>query len=97
MVRLREIPRTSTFAWSPPGAHLPIIATGTVAGAVDADFSNTTQLELWDLDLQNGQTGLELSPKASVNTESRYAESPCASIKAYVNSGIDFTTLLGAG
>ena len=70
MVRLREIPRTSTFAWS-PGAHLPIIATGTVAGAVDADFSNTTQLELWDLELQNGQGGLELSPKASVNTESR--------------------------
>lgn len=71
MVRLREIPRTSTFAWS-PGAHLPIIATGTVAGAVDADFSNTTQLELWDLDLQNGQAGLELSPLASVNTESRF-------------------------
>ena len=73
MVRLREIPRTSIFAWS-QGAHLPIIATGTVAGAVDADFSNTTQLELWDLDLQNGQTGLELSPRASVNTESRYVE-----------------------
>ena len=71
MVRLREIPRTSTFAWSPGTHHLPIIATGTVAGAVDADFSNTTQLELWDLELQNGQRGLELSPKASVNTESR--------------------------
>lgn len=71
MVRLREIPRTSTFVWS-PGTHLPIIATGTVAGAVDADFSNTTQLELWDLELHNGQAGLELSPRASVNTESRY-------------------------
>ncbi|KAI5791674.1 hypothetical protein DFH27DRAFT_570045 [Peziza echinospora] len=71
MVRLREIPRTSIFAWS-PGEHLPIIATGTVAGAVDADFSNTTQLELWDLDLQNGQAGLELAPKASINTDSRF-------------------------
>ncbi|KAF8460267.1 hypothetical protein BDZ91DRAFT_739452 [Kalaharituber pfeilii] len=71
MVRLREIPRTSTFAWS-PGSHLPMIATGTVAGAVDADFSNTTQLELWDLELQNGQSGLELSPKASMSTEFRF-------------------------
>ena len=71
MVRLREIPRTSAFTWS-PGSQLPLIATGTVAGAVNADFSNTTQLELWDLDLQGGRAGLELAPRASINTDSRY-------------------------
>lgn len=70
MVRLREIPRTSTFAWS-PGSYPSLIATGTVAGAVDADFSNTTQLELWDLDLQKEQSGVELTPRAFVNTDSR--------------------------
>jgi protein transport protein SEC31 len=70
MVRLREIPRTATFAWS-PGAHAPLIATGTKAGAVDADFSNETQLEIWDLKLDS-EGGVELSPLGSVPVDSRY-------------------------
>jgi protein transport protein SEC31 len=71
MVRLREIPRTAAFAWS-PSATAPSIVTGTKAGAVDADFSNETQLELWDLDLGNQQQGIELEPAASVSVDSRY-------------------------
>lgn len=70
MVRLREIPRTATFAWS-PGSGLPLIATGTKAGAVDADFSSDTQLELWSLELQNAHQSLELQPSAVVATDSR--------------------------
>ena len=72
MVRLREIPRTATFAWS-PGPTQPLIATGTKAGAVDADFSNDTALELWELALDKEQ-GLELAPIATVNVDSRYCE-----------------------
>lgn len=72
MVRLREIPRTATFAWS-PSATAPAIVTGTKAGAVDADFSNETQLELWDLDLGNQHIG-ELQPAASIVTDSRYTQ-----------------------
>ena len=64
MVRLREIPRTASFAWS-PGAASPLIATGTRAGAVDADFSNETCLELWDLGLNND----ELRAVAKVETK----------------------------
>ncbi|KAF1851864.1 uncharacterized protein K460DRAFT_362627 [Cucurbitaria berberidis CBS 394.84] len=71
MVRLREIPRTATFAWS-PGSTQPLIATGTKAGAVDADFSNETQLEIWELKLDEGDQGVELQPVASVNVESRF-------------------------
>ncbi|KAI9793017.1 MAG: protein transport protein S31 [Piccolia ochrophora] len=71
MVRLREIPRTATFAWS-SGTGLPLIATGTRAGAVDADFSNETQLELWDLHLANSDQGPELQPTASISTDSRF-------------------------
>ena len=70
MVRLREIPRTATFTWS-PGSGLPLIATGTRAGAVDADFSDETKLELWDLNLGNPQQGVELEPTVSVSTDSR--------------------------
>lgn len=75
MVRLREIPRTATFAWS-PGPAPPFLATGTKAGAVDADFSNDTQLELWALQLDDGEQSVELSPTASVSVDSRYAMLP---------------------
>ena len=68
MVRLREIPRTATFAWS-PDASSPWIATGTRSGAVDVDFSNETCLELWDLALDSTGQGQELKPAATINTE----------------------------
>ncbi|KAK1143492.1 protein transport protein S31 [Aspergillus melleus] len=71
MVRLREIPRTATFAWS-PGAASPFIATGTRAGAVDVDFSNETCLELWDLSLNNQEAGGELQPVAKIDTDSGF-------------------------
>lgn len=71
MVRLREIPRTATFAWS-PGAASPFIATGTRAGAVDADFSNETCLELWDLGLDREGAVAELQPVAKIGTDSGF-------------------------
>lgn len=70
MVGLSEIPRTATFAWSPDTSS-PFLATGTKAGAVDEGFSNETQLELWDLDLDNDQHGRELHSVACINTDSR--------------------------
>lgn len=45
-MKLKEIRRTSTFAWSPT-TSLPLLATGTVAGALDESFSNESQLEIW--------------------------------------------------
>lgn len=71
MVRLREIPRTAAFAWS-PGSDAPLLVTGTRAGAVDADFSDETKLELWALSLDDLEQGVELQPIASVSTDSRY-------------------------
>lgn len=70
MVRLREIPRTAAFAWS-HGSN-PLLVTGTRSGAVDADFSDETKLELWDLNLDNFEQALELQPITSISTESRY-------------------------
>ncbi|PWW77544.1 hypothetical protein C7212DRAFT_277515 [Tuber magnatum] len=70
MTRIRDIQRTAAFAWSPDTA--PFIATGTQAGAVAADFSDNTQLELWDLDLENAHVGGELAPVASVTADSRF-------------------------
>lgn len=71
MVRLRDIPRTATFAWS-PGAAFPLIATGTRAGAVDVNFSNETCLEIWDIGLNRGDTAGDLQPIAKFDTDSGY-------------------------
>ncbi|KAL1838325.1 hypothetical protein VTJ49DRAFT_2786 [Mycothermus thermophilus] len=70
MVRLREIPRTAAFAWSP--GPVPILVTGTRSGAVDANFSDETKLELWDLNLDAQDQSLELQPIAGISTESRF-------------------------
>lgn len=80
MVRLREVPRTATFAWS-PGPGRPLLATGTRAGAVDADFSDESKLELWDLSLDDGQPGIELQPVVSITTESKYVWPQPAAVK----------------
>ena len=74
-MKLKEIHRTSTFAWS-PYTSLPLLATGTVAGALDASFSNDSQLEIWapnfidrsEYDLGGPENPL---PKATVTTSSR--------------------------
>lgn len=71
MVRLREVPRTAAFAWS-DGPGTPLLVTGTRAGAVDADFSDESKLELWDLALDDLQQGIELQPLASITTDSKY-------------------------
>lgn len=75
MVRLREIPRTAAFAWSHDA--IPLVVTGTRSGAVDADFSDETKLELWDLGLDSLDQGLELQPLNSIITESRYVAASC--------------------
>lgn len=70
MVGLREIPRTATFSWS-PNTTTTLLATGTRAGAVDEGFSNETQLELWDLKLDQGKQSQDLQPVATIDTDSR--------------------------
>ncbi|KAK7205469.1 hypothetical protein BZA70DRAFT_278204 [Myxozyma melibiosi] len=84
-----EIPRTATFAWS-PGSQLPIIATGTVAGAVDADFSSTSTLELWDLNIVGKpSSGLQLSkPLASVTSDVKFHDLVWGSVSAARPRGI---------
>ncbi|CAN8104333.1 unnamed protein product [Discula destructiva] len=71
MVRLREIPRTAAFAWS-SGPAKPLLVTGTRAGAVDDSFSDEVKLELWDLNLDSQDQGLELQPIASIAVDSKF-------------------------
>jgi protein transport protein SEC31 len=76
--RLNEIRRTAAFAWS-PGQQTPLIAAGTVAGALDDSFSNASELELFQLDLTNSKKSNDftnsspqgLSPVAKVTCSTR--------------------------
>lgn len=75
-MKQKEIHRTATFAWSPTSS-LPLIATGTVAGALDESFSNESQLEIWQPDFMNKNefylgADLDSKPKAFVTDTSRY-------------------------
>ncbi|KAI0062781.1 hypothetical protein BV25DRAFT_1991321 [Artomyces pyxidatus] len=74
-MKLKEIHRTSTFAWSP--LSTPLLATGTVAGALDESFSNDSQLEIWApdfLDKQEYDLGSEgqPGPKGIVTNNGRF-------------------------
>ncbi|KAJ2830277.1 protein transport protein S31 [Coemansia furcata] len=63
------IERTAIPAWGPQHAQ-PLIAAGTVAGAMDATFSNTSTLEIFQLtgDKDNESTsGLEAIGKVEAN------------------------------
>ncbi|KAJ2730810.1 protein transport protein S31, partial [Coemansia sp. BCRC 34962] len=67
------IERTAIPAWSPQHAQ-PLIAAGTVAGAMDATFSNTSTLELFQLtnssdddDGDSSSVGLEAISKVEAN------------------------------
>ncbi|EPQ61450.1 Bgt-133 [Blumeria graminis f. sp. tritici] len=71
MVRLRTIGRTGAFAWN-PDSGLPLLVTGTRAGAVDVDFSDETKLELWDLSLDDPGQAVELVPISSCSIDSRF-------------------------
>lgn len=88
MVKLKAIPQTATFAWSPL-PHDPLLVTGTVAGAIDADFSSTTQLELWDLSLiDRSSEGFQLKPKVSTNTDARFYDIAWGGVSSSRPSGV---------
>lgn len=69
------LPRTAAFAWAPSNAEVsgPVMATGTVAGALDESFNNDSVLELWHLNASADDT-MNLSPTvaSSVNANGRF-------------------------
>ncbi|AMD20079.1 HCL072Wp [Eremothecium sinecaudum] len=65
MVKLIEYPRTATFAWSHD--KLPILATGTASGTVDADFSSASTLEFWSILSKDNS-----KPDAVINADAKF-------------------------
>lgn len=63
-----SVPRTATFAWSRSSRASPLLATGTVSGALDESFSSTGALELWE---PFGDEQGEGAAKGRVNVNAR--------------------------
>lgn len=56
---IKKIDRTSIASWSPAKEQEPLLALGTVAGALDASFSSKTELEIFSLDLASSSKTLQ--------------------------------------
>uniref|UniRef100_A0A3B4AXA2 Protein transport protein Sec31A n=2 Tax=Periophthalmus magnuspinnatus TaxID=409849 RepID=A0A3B4AXA2_9GOBI len=50
-MKLKEINRTAMLSWSPAQHHPIYLATGTSAQQLDASFSTSASLELFELNL----------------------------------------------
>lgn len=80
-MKLKDISRTATFAWDSASSSSPLLATGAVAGALDENFSNESQLDIWAPDFGDGH-GMHLgadgrSPHGSITVNSRYVPGVC--------------------
>ncbi|KAK4050426.1 protein transport protein S31 [Microbotryomycetes sp. JL201] len=69
----RTIQRTAVPVWSPAvAARMPLLATGTVSGALDASFSADSVLELWSPFSGDDSVTEVQQPLAAVNAPSRF-------------------------
>ncbi|KAF7319788.1 Nucleoporin-interacting protein [Mycena kentingensis (nom. inval.)] len=90
-MKLKQLYRTSTLAWAP--ASEPLLATGTVAGALDESFSDESQLEIWAPDFRD-KNEFELGgpqqggPKGVVKDTARFNKLAWGSVDAAHPSGI---------
>ncbi|OBS79083.1 hypothetical protein A6R68_18542, partial [Neotoma lepida] len=69
-MKLKEIDRTAMQAWSPAQNHPIYLATGTSAQQLDATFSTSASLEIFELDLSD--PSLDMKSCATFSSAHRY-------------------------
>ncbi|XP_033016661.1 protein transport protein Sec31A isoform X12 [Lacerta agilis] len=69
-MKLKEIDRTAMQAWSPSHHHPIYLATGTSAQQLDASFSTSASLEIFELDLTD--PSLDMKSCATFSSTHRY-------------------------
>lgn len=69
-MKVKELDLTANVAWSPDAVSPVYLATGTAAQQLDATFSTSSALEVYELRL--AETGHEMPKAASVPVEHRY-------------------------
>jgi len=69
-MKIKELSRTANIAWSPKQQHPIYLAAGTAAQQLDATFSTTAELEIFNVDLSD--KGLEMQVAGSLETDRRF-------------------------
>ncbi|XP_030803121.1 protein transport protein Sec31A isoform X5 [Camarhynchus parvulus] len=69
-MKLKEVDRTAMQAWSPAQQHPIYLATGTSAQQLDATFSTSASLEIFELDLAD--PSLDMKSCATFSSSHRY-------------------------
>ncbi|XP_039628511.1 protein transport protein Sec31A isoform X2 [Polypterus senegalus] len=69
-MKLKEILRTANQAWSSSLQHPVYLATGTSAQQLDASFSTTSALEIFELDFSD--PSLDMKPRGSLSITNRF-------------------------
>ncbi|XP_057879919.1 protein transport protein Sec31A isoform X3 [Melospiza georgiana] len=69
-MKLKEVDRTAMQAWSPAQQHPIYLATGTSAQQLDATFSTSASLEIFELDLAD--PSLDMKSCATFSSAHRY-------------------------
>ncbi|XP_068043787.1 protein transport protein Sec31A isoform X12 [Anomalospiza imberbis] len=69
-MKLKEVDRTAMQAWSPAQQHPIYLATGTSAQQLDATFSTSASLEIFELDLAD--PSLDMKSCATFSSSQRY-------------------------
>ncbi|KAK6487527.1 protein transport protein Sec31A-like isoform X3 [Huso huso] len=69
-MKLKEIQRTANQAWSPASRHPTYLATGTSAQQLDASFSTSAALEIFELDFSD--PSLDMKLRGSLSTTNRF-------------------------
>ncbi|XP_076999110.1 protein transport protein Sec31A isoform X13 [Tamandua tetradactyla] len=69
-MKLKEVDRTAMQAWSPAQHHPIYLATGTSAQQLDATFSTSASLEIFELDLSD--PSLDMKSCATFSSSHRY-------------------------
>uniref|UniRef100_A0AAY4B0L7 Protein transport protein Sec31A n=1 Tax=Denticeps clupeoides TaxID=299321 RepID=A0AAY4B0L7_9TELE len=69
-MKLKEINRTAIQAWSPAQHHPVYLATGTSAQQLDATFSTSASLEIFELDL--AEHSLDMKSSGTFSSPHRY-------------------------
>ena len=69
-MKIKELDVTANVAWSPASVSPIYLAAGTAAQQLDATFSTTSSLEIYDLSLS--EDGQSMKKVASIPTENRF-------------------------
>ncbi|MGH0153528.1 UNVERIFIED_CONTAM: hypothetical protein FKN15_024713 [Acipenser sinensis] len=88
-MKLKEIQRTANQAWSPASRHPTYLATGTSAQQLDASFSTSAALEIFELDFSDPSLDMKLRGSLSTTNSAFKACHPKIKSFYFAADGVD--------